>query len=442
MRYSLKTLFIAFVLFFSFVSASEAFGYEGNTDAERPSYMFDFSSESISELAALADGRRAVLLGEASHGTSEYYSIRAGLSKQLIEDHGYNFVVVEGDWDAAWMVNLYVKNKPGAPQSAREALSYFTRWPGWMWNNEEVLELIEWMRNWNDNLPDDAPKAGFYGMDVYGWQESVEYLRNYADVLYGDTRTAVGVATHCMRRFGGDQRAYRTSVQRTGEHCGSDINEMVRQLTQSDKPRGLSDERWFGVKQHARVVRQADLHLRGMLQQGPFSWNERATNFNATLSALLNFYGDESRGIAWAHNTHIGDARAMDMGDVGMHNIGQLARQEFGRNQVFALGFGTFSGQVKAGAQWEGRRENMAIPDAQPDSFEAVMYAISQEPVWLDFSAAEATEDFPHRIPHRAVGVVYNPANDARQNYVGTQMTERYDAFIFLPYTNALNPIE
>jgi len=440
MRYSTKPLLFLLLLIISTSFSAQA--AERNADTDRPAYMFDFGDESIAELASLADGRKAVLLGEASHGTSEYYSIRAELSRELIENHGYNFVVVEGDWDAAWMVNKFVKNKPDAPETAREALANFTRWPGWMWNNEEVLELVEWMREWNDALPDDAPKAGFYGMDVYGWQGSVERLRGYSDLLSGDTRSAVRVATHCMRRFGGDQRAYLQNVQRTGQHCGSDIEEMVELLEQASKPDELSDEQWFGVSQHARVVRQADRHLRGMLQQGPDSWNERASNFNNTLSALLGFYGDDSRGVAWAHNTHIGDARAMDMGDVGMHNIGQLARQEFGRDQVFALGFGTYSGEVKAGAEWEGRRQRMSIPDAQSGSFEAQMYAITQEPVWLDFSAEQAAADFRQRIPHRAIGVVYSPANDARQNYVGTQMTERYDAFIFLPYTNALNPIE
>lgn len=438
MRYLKPLLFSLLLVSFASVSVQAA---ERKADTGRPSYMFDFSEESISMLASLADGRKAVLLGEASHGTSEYYSIRADLSRKLIEHHGYHFVVVEGDWDAAWMVNKFVKNKSAAPASAREALSHFTRWPGWMWNNEEVLELVEWMREWNDALPDDVPKVGFYGMDVYGWQGSVERLHVYSELLNDDAKTAVRVATSCMGRFGGNQRAYLQHVQRGGEHCGSDIAEAVEQLEQASKPDELSDELWFAVKQHARVVRQADLHLRGMLQQGPNSWNERARNFNATLSALLGFYGGDSRGIAWAHNTHIGDARATDMAAAGMHNIGQLARQAFGRDQVFALGFGTYAGEVKAGAKWEGRRQRMTIPNAQPGSFEALLYDISSSPVWLDLGAQQARADFSQRIPHRAIGVVYDPANEARHNYVGTQVTERYDAFIFLPYTNALKPI-
>jgi len=414
---------------------------KGTTETELPPYMSSFNTDSISDIARLIDGRRAVLLGEASHGTSEYYTIRAELSKELIEHHGYHFIVVEGDWDAAWKVNQYVKQLDGAPETAEQALASFTRWPPWMWNNEEVLALVKWMRDWNDALPDGAVKVGFYGMDVYGYEGSVRILRNQVELLETEARRAVQVATHCMSQFRGDRRGYLENTQLTGEHCGSDITKAVQELTRSTRPDELSEEEWFNIQQHARVIKQADLHLRGMLQQGPSSWNERATNFKNTLTHLLEFYGEEGRGIAWAHNTHIGDARATDMASAGMHNIGQLARVAYGEENVFALGFGTYKGSVKAGSEWEGRMQRMDTPAATRGSLEAELYSRDGEPLWMNLNDATAQADYAQRIPHRAIGVVYNPANDAQQNYVGTDLAERYNAFIFIPYTNAVSAL-
>lgn len=413
-------------------------------DAERENELTlfrSFSEESLPEIAAMAAGHRAVLLGESTHGTSEYYRLRAALSKLLIEEHGYNFVVVEGDWDAAWQVNKYVKQLPGAPASAREALAHFTRWPGWLWNNQETLELVEWLRAWNAGLPEGAQKAGFYGMDVYGWPESVRVLRAHADRFEGELRTALLVSTQCINRFRGDNRAYLQHVSRTGEHCGRDILELTQLLEATPQPDDFTREEWFNLRQHAFVFRQADLHLRGMLFQGPHSWNERANNFKQTFARLLDFYGKDARGIAWAHNTHIGDARATDMANAGMHNIGQLTRTAFGDDAVFALGFGTFSGRVNVGFEWEGPMQIVEMPDARPGSLEAGLYSLGMGAVWFPLRTDAAQEAFSSPIPHRAVGVVYNPANDAVQNYVNSDMPARYNAFIFLPYTGELTPL-
>ncbi|MCH8487827.1 MAG: erythromycin esterase family protein [Candidatus Cyclonatronum sp.] len=445
--HKLFLFFVLLLLFFplgiSGVGLSTNTSDEGvSSQAERSAELFlSFSEESLPAIASKAAGRRAVLLGESTHGTSEYYRLRAALSKILIEEHGYNFIAVEGDWDAAWQVNKYIKQLPGAPASAREALGHFTRWPFWLWNNVETLELVEWLRARNDALPEGAQKVGFYGIDVYGWPESVRFLREQSDRFEGELRTSMRVATQCINRFRGDSRAYLQTVANTGEHCGRDILELVQQLENTARPDDFSEDAWLNLMQHAQVFRQADLHLRGMLFRGPQSWNERAANFKQTFARLLDFYGEEARGIGWAHNTHIGDARATDMGSAGMHNIGQLTRTAFGDEEVFALGFGTFSGSVNVGFEWEGPMQVVEMPDAQPGSLEAGLYSLGMGALWFPTRTDAARDIFSSTVPHRAVGVVYNPENDAVQNYVNTDLPRRYDAFLFLPYTQALTPL-
>ncbi len=416
-------------------------GHASQQNLTETEAFIPFDDASIADIAALASQKRAVLLGESTHGTSEYYQVRAEISKELIREHGFNFIVVEGDWDAAWEVNKFVKNLEGAPDSAEEALTHFTRWPEWMWNNEEVLELVVWLREWNDALGDESAKAGFYGMDVYGFMDSVHFLREESDNLSGEARNAVRIAAHCMNRFGGNQRAYLEHVARTNEHCGRDINEAIDAVGQLERPDSYSELEWFNLAQHLRVVRQADLHLRGMMQQGPFSWNERASNFKNTLTHLLDFYGGNARGIAWAHNTHIGDARATDMANAGMHNIGQLTRTAYGQENVFALGFGTYEGSVKVGFEWEGRMQLVDMPPAMEGSLEAQLYEANTSPFWFNLQDEQTRQLFPERIPHRAIGVVYNPESESRQNYVDTDLPARYDAFVFIPTTRALSPL-
>ncbi|MCH8569084.1 MAG: erythromycin esterase family protein [Balneolales bacterium] len=439
--FGLITIFIAIAANSLFADSNKSFSVE--TESENlPDWAQLFDEGSIADIARLASPHRAVLLGEASHGTSEFYTIRAALSKELIREHGFSFIVVEGDWEAAWAVNSFVKGKEDAPATAEQALDSFQRWPQWMWNNEETLALIRWMREWNDKHAAPGEKIGFYGMDIYGYNSSIQFLANLApqlqDMGFG---TEMRVAMHCMNRHRGNQRAYLESVARTGEHCGSDLRRLVEILEHADVPAGFSDSDWLHVVQQARVVRQADLHLRGMLRQGPASWNERASNFQNTLEVLLDFYGDEAKGIAWAHNTHIGDARATEMSLSGMHNIGQLARIAFGEENVFALGFGTFRGTVKAGFEWEGPMRRVTIPHATDRSVENMLFNLTgtDQSVWINLRQNESIHALQEQMPHRAIGVVYDPAMDARQNYVGTNMPGRYDAFIFIPETEALN---
>lgn len=403
-------------------------------------FIHEWDSDSVSEIGNIASDRRVVLLGESTHGTSEYYTIRAEISMELIKNHGFNFVVVEGDWTSAWKVNQYVKGLSGAPDSAEEALAHFTRWPQWMWNNEETLQLVRLMRQHNENLP-MGERAGFYGMDVYSFWESVDELARRTQLLEQSAAQLTEDALDCMLRFNRNQQAYLRSVAQGGAHCGTEIGRAIRAVKELEKPDGISPDDWFYLVQNLRILRQGELHFRGMLYQGPHSWNERASHFKITLSRLLDFYGDGSSGIAWAHNTHIGDARATDMHNAGMVNIGQLARIRYGEENVLAIGFGTFGGSVKAGRQWESNMEKMTIPPAIQGSLEHYLNGKVPAHFWMNLMLPSAAEHFAGPVPHRAVGVVYTPENDAQNNYVNTVLPSRYDIFIFIRETNALRPL-
>ncbi len=433
---NLFAFFATIFLWFSFSTASA----QTDLNTVLSEHFIEWQDDSFAEIAAFAAERRVVLLGEASHGTSEYYTFRAELSKELIRSHGFSFIVVEGDWTSAWTVNKFVKNKEGAPATAEEALASFTRWPLWLWNNRETLDLVQWMREHNDTLEPEE-RVGFYGMDVYSFWESIRELSRHTNAMDSRTGRTVESALDCLLEFNGNHEAYLRNAASTGQHCGSPITQAYNLLQNAEKPSGYSDADWFNVLQNMRVVRQGDLHYRGMLLRGPESWNERASHFKNTFTNLMQFYGEDAKGIAWAHNTHIGDARATEMADANIHNIGQLARQYYGMDDVFAIGFGTLSGSVKAGNSWESPMFRMETPTAISGSWEAMLGQIDAPVFWLDFSNEELAGALTNPIPHRAIGVVYDPNVERFQNYVQTILPDRYNAFIFIRETNALESL-
>lgn len=386
-------------------------------------------------------GRRLVLMGESTHGTSEFYRWRAALSRKLIERNKIHFIAVEGDWPGIYEINRYVKQKPGAAATALEAMDAIERWPLWMWRNHEVLELVEWLRGHNDRLPADE-RVGFYGVDLYAYETAadavIEYLEEVDSGLADDASRLYG----CFTRIP-DIRSYLNRVALQNDHCGEEIGQVLSMLRERRQEWESRDPAaWFNAEQNAKVVQNAEKHLRANLQQGPESWNIRATHFQLTASRLLERYGQESSGAVWAHNTHIGDARATGMGQAGMVNIGQLARQEYGPDRVYAIGFGTWDGRVLAARQWEGAKEVMTIPEAQPGSWEALLGRTGIDSLLLLFSDRELSSRLQQPLMHRAIGVTYQPEMEARNNYVPTLLPERYDAFLFFRSTDILDTLD
>ena len=382
---------------------------------------------------------RIVLLGESSHGTSEYYQWRAEISKRLIEEKGFDFILVEGDWPSCYQVNRYVQQLPDAPEDAEAALAAFQRWPRWMWGNEETAKLVEWMAEHNADRPADE-RAGFFGMDVYSLAESMDAVIAYAREQAPDLADEIAEAYQCLMRFRDDPREYARHTL-TGQNCARQTRAVVALLTDNAERLRERDRRaYFDARQNAAVVKGAELHYRAMTQRGAASWNRRVEHMKATLNRLLDEHGPESRGIVWAHNTHIGDARATPMADGGMKNIGWLARLRYEPEEVVAVGFATHRGKVLAGRQWEAPVETMTVPPAQAGSIEDIFNRLDLERAMIIFGD-DVPDALQSHLGHRAKGVVYNPEAD-RRNYVPTVLPRRYDAFIFIAETSELNALD
>jgi erythromycin esterase len=397
------------------------------------------SPEDLDPLVDAAENRRFVLLGEASHGTSEYYRWRAQISRRLIEEKGFRFIAVEGDWTSAYEVNKYVKDLPGAKESARDVLASFTRWPQWMWNNEETEELVGWLREYNMNLPEHE-RIGFFGIDLYAMWESIREVISFMESAYPEESDRVRNAYNCTLAFDNDPQGYAVAVYQGRVDCSENVTEIVSFLRNNAGKLSSDDPRqFFNAKQNALVVQNAERHYRAMIDRGPASWNYRVRNFKYTVERLSEYYGNNAGGIVWAHNTHVGDARATPMAHQGMENIGYLLRQKYGEENVFIVGFGTHRGSVLAGREWGAPVETMDIPGAIENSFGDLFYraGISEGLIVFDETVPES---LMQPRGHRAKGVVYSPQHE-QGNYVPTILPRRYDAFIFIEKTGPLSPL-
>ncbi len=399
-------------------------------------------SDNLDPLLERATDARVVLLGEASHGTSEFYTWRAHISRRLIAERGVDFIAVEGDWATLWKLNAYVKHLDSPYASARDIMKTFTRWPVWMWANEETAELIEWMRDFNANRP-PAERVGFYGIDVYGEQTAMEEAVNRLKTINEEWAQEVAAAYACFDPYRDNMHQYARAVALGERTCQSAV-EQAYALLQEAVAGAADDERYalWVTKMHTKVVKNAERHFRLMVQGGAASWNARVDHFFGVVDRLLAWYGPDARGVVWAHNTHIGDARASAMTASGQRNIGQLARQEWGLDAVWAVGFGTHRGTVQAGREWGAAMETMTVPHGRDGSAEDWMYQATTEPALFIFDEAPDLSSLMEVVGHRAIGVVYQPERERLGNYVPTILPRRYNAFIFIPETPALTPVQ
>jgi len=396
----------------------------------------------LDELIEAASGRRLAMLGEASHGTQEFYAWRAKITKRLITEHDFSFIAVEGDWASLYRLNKYVKHFENAPASAIEAMAQFNRWPEWMWGNTEVAQLIEWLREFNSGKQPDE-MVGFYGMDVYGQWEAMDDLLEYAGFYIPEHYDAIASKVQCFAHFDRDQWMYARATARMNYSCEQEMKELVELLASLRDHLEKDDKNaYFRAKQNALVVKNAEDYFRLAVKDNNDSWNSRADHMWLSIKRLLDTYGPESKGIVWAHNTHVGDASATSMHQYGMHNIGFTSRKEMGQDQVFIVGFGTYSGKVNAGHQWGEPMRIMDVPKAMRGSLEYALSKFEAPDFMLVFDNNDREESFlQNQIGHRAIGVVYNPRNEAG-NYVPSLFTKRYDAFIFIRETTALSVVE
>ncbi len=390
----------------------------------------------LSPLVEAVGGRKVVLLGEASHGTSEYYRLRAEISRRLIAEHGFRFVAVEGDWKAIHQLHRYVMHEIHPEGGARGIMLGFRRWPEWMWANEETEALVEWMRAHNASLPPEA-RAGMHGIDVYGFEPLFEALPALAAKLDEGLAADLRRRLECFAPYKADMGGYARAAARGFAPCQAAVGLVLESVR--ERHRELDGFEALHFKQMAWVLQNAESHFRTMPRGGAASWNYRANHFFDTVRRLMEFHGEGAKGIVWAHNTHIGDARATDMVRLGQVNIGELARRHWGRDEVALVGFGTYRGTLIAGRQWGAPRELMRKPPAPAGTLEHWMHQIGPGNWW--FRLREGAEVLKAPLGHRAAGVVYQPMNEFPGNYVPTRLSERYDYFLFFEETQALRPL-
>jgi erythromycin esterase len=385
---------------------------------------------------------RVVLLGEATHGTHEFYAWRTALTRRLIEEKGFNFVAVEGDWPDCYRVNRFVKGYPGSAPAPEEALETFRRWPTWMWANREVQELIEWMEWFNQGRNEDD-KIGFYGLDVYSLWDSLRavmrYLRERNDA---NALCAARRAVRCFEPYGEDAQEYaRATALLPDTPCREEVVSLLRELRRRvPDADGDGRDAFFVAEQNALVVKNAEAYYRAMVLSDESSWNVRDRHMAETLERLLAYTAPGARGIVWEHNTHIGDARFTDMIDEGQVNLGQLARERYGEKDAVLIGFGTYQGAVIAGSEWGEPWEEMTVPRGRHGSWEDVLHSAGASDKLLVFPT-EPSEAIAERRGHRAIGVVYRPQYEQYGNYVPTVLPHRYDAFLFIDRTTAVHPL-
>lgn len=402
------------------------------------------SPTDLSPLLDRIGAARFVLLGEASHGTSEFYTWRTEISKRLIAEHGFSFIAVEGDWPDCYQVNRYIREMPDSLATAEAVLHAFERWPTWMWANREVVQLVEWMREWNRRKHADR-RVGFYGLDVYSLWDSMRAVMTYLERVDPSLAAAARRAYNCFEPFAEDVQDYARATALVPTSCEDEAVGVLREL-RAHAPAFREDGRegFFNAEQNALVAKNAELYYRTMVRGGPSSWNVRDRHMVETLERLMAHYGADARAIVWEHNTHIGDARFTDMARAGMVNVGQLVRQSNAMDDVVLVGFGTHRGTVIAAEEWGAPMQRMRVPAARHETFEEAMHDAAVGDALLLFDRESDDGGVPgldEPIGHRAIGVVYDPGAERWGNYVPTLVAQRYDAFLYIDETRAVDPL-
>ncbi len=378
-----------------------------------------------------------VLLGEASHGTHEYYAWRTAITKRLILEKGFNFLAVEGDWPDCYTVNKYIKGHFQPDVTAYEILQQFKRWPTWIWANWEIESLISWLKQYNDDLHPDK-KIGFYGLDIYSLWESIHLTLDYLKKADPAAASLAQNAILCLKPYIEDEKRY-SQLSETGT-CREILLQLLNEIQGKIRVNNKDSEDAWNAEQNAQIALVAEEYYRN-IQVNEIAWNLRDTHMSEILNRLMKFHGQGSKAIVWEHNTHIGDARFTNMKNKGMVNVGQLARESFGEENVILVGFGSHRGTVVAGKEWNSPIEIMSMPAAGIGSVEEILHHESPENKLLIFNKNDNKKRFNKELPHRAIGVVYRPENELEKNYVPTVLSSRYDAFLFLDKTRALYPM-
>ena len=391
---------------------------------------------------------RYVLLGEASHGTHEFYRIRAEITKRLILEKGFHAVAVEADWPDAYRVNRYVRGRPGAGE-ASEALGGFLRFPQWMWRNADVLDFVGWLRAHNDARAGDGAKVGFYGLDLYSLRASMAAVLSYLRLVDPEAARRAEQRYGCFDQFGEEPQTYGYAA--AAGLAPSCETEVVRQLVDllgataeyARRDGRLAPDAHFFAAQNAKVVASAERYYREMFRGRASSWNLRDTHMAETLEALSSFLERQhahAKIVVWAHNSHLGDARATEMRHRGEINLGQLVRERVRREAVL-VGFTTYGGTVTAASNWDAPAERKRVRPALRGSWEALFHETGLGNFYLDLGG-HAGKALESPLLERAIGVVYRPDTERQSHYFAANLPRQFDAVFHYDRTRAIEPLE
>lgn len=392
---------------------------------------------------------RFVLLGEATHGTHEFYRIRAELTKRLIVEKGFSAIAVEADWPDAFRVNRYVRGT-SRDGNATQALSDFRRFPQWMWRNADVVDLVGWLRSHNDAIAQPERRVGFYGLDVYSLHASMDAVLAYLDRNDPEAARRARDRYACFEPFGEEPQAYgHAAAFRLDTTCEdavvAQLVELQRRRGERPAARDLDAEEQFAAEQNARVVVGAEEYFRTLYAGYVSTWNLRDTHMMDTLDALaahLDRLGDRSKIIVWAHNSHVGDAAATTRDQYGEINIGHLCRKRHSKDTIL-VGFTTYDGTVTAARDWGGNAERREVRPALRDSYEAIFHATGVPSFLLMLDdLGEAAGALHEPRLQRAIGVVYRPQTERASHYYEVQLPAQFNAVIHVDRTRAVEPLE
>ena len=381
---------------------------------------------------------RFCLLGEATHGTHEFYRERAEITKRLIKEKGFTAVAVEADWPDAFRVNRYVRGL-GDDRNANEALSGFKRFPTWMWRNTVVLDFVEWLRDYNSSLLTGETKVGFYGLDLYSLYTSIESVLGYLDNVDPAAAKRARYRYSCFEHFAEDTQAYGYAANfGITESCEREVIEQLIELQRratdyASRDGRVAQDEFFFAEQNARLVLNAERYYRTMFRGRVESWN---------LVKHLKIQGDDAKVAVWEHNSHLGDARATYMADYGELNVGQLVRERYGSEAVL-IGFTTYTGTVTAASDWDGPAERQRVRPALEISYEASFHDVNR-PNFLVPLRDAGPASIAVRDPRleRAIGVIYLPQTERQSHYFEARLADQFDAVIHFDETRALEPLE
>ena len=400
-------------------------------------------------LLDLVGDARLVLIGEASHGTHEFYRERAQITKRLIAEKGFTAVAVEADWPAAYNINRYVRGI-GDGATAVGALDAFDRFAVWMWRNADVLDFIGWLREHNDALPPGSTKAGFYGLDLYSMYSSIAAVLAYLEKVDPEAAGRARYRYSCLEHYAEDTQAYGYAASfGLTDPCEDEVlNQLVelqRCASEYTRGDGLSEDEYFYAEQNARLVINAEQYYRTMFGSRVSSWNLRDSHMADTLDALLAHLdrnGGRTKAVVWAHNSHLGDARATEMGDRGEHNIGQLVRERYG-NDSRLVGFSAYVGTVTAAHNWDEPGVRMRVRPGLQGSYEELLHDVGL-PRFMLFPAQDGPARHALREPRlqRAIGVIYRPQTERLSHYFMARLPDQFDALIHIDSTRAVEPLD